>query len=347
MRLFDHIAQCSAPLIVRQYCGDLWRLTGPSDYASEVTRCPLRYVLTDELLRACIELAYSEGAGLAGCLDLIHLPAERLWIEWNGATQREQIARMLPGNPTIGDVDGVHHGVLVSAHPGGRSGTWRTFWLPPAEPREPMLAAIETIIDLDGDALHGPAETLFDGSAVGVRDPRNRQVNELLRCASFQLDPVWQRYYTGVACTAAERAHVITGSVGAVAFDVPVLLALFLLLALPSALERVPTRSERLNAKRRRLGKPPLLAEVSCPVLCAAGGAHHGDELTTPRTAPRLHHVRGHIVRRRDVVFWRRSHWRGHLRLGCVRSRTATLRLPGTFVGPQGNPRNARSAGSQ
>lgn len=37
------------------------------------------------------------------------------------------------------------------------------------------------------------------------------------------------------------------------------------------------------------------------------------------RTAPRLHHVRGHIVRRQDVVFWRRPRWRGHVGLGSVR----------------------------
>jgi hypothetical protein len=38
-----------------------------------------------------------------------------------------------------------------------------------------------------------------------------------------------------------------------------------------------------------------------------------------------LHHVRGHIARRGDKVFWRLPHLRGSARLGVVRSRTVQL----------------------
>ena len=93
MRLLDHVVQCTAPFIVREDCGTLWTLTGPKDFARELDHCPLRYVLADELVRVCTELAYSEGDGLSGCLDLIHFPAERLWIEWNAAPQLEELAR--------------------------------------------------------------------------------------------------------------------------------------------------------------------------------------------------------------------------------------------------------------
>jgi hypothetical protein len=82
VRLLDHIGQCTAPCVVLQSCGTVCSLTGPQDFAGEVRNCPLRYVLTDELVRACTELAYSEGDGLSSCLDLIHFPAERVWIEW-------------------------------------------------------------------------------------------------------------------------------------------------------------------------------------------------------------------------------------------------------------------------
>jgi hypothetical protein len=43
------------------------------------------------------------------------------------------------------------------------------------------------------------------------------------------------------------------------------------------------------------------------------------------RRGPRLHHVRGHIARRGDKVFWRLPHLRGSARLGVVRSRTVQL----------------------
>jgi hypothetical protein len=37
--------------------------------------------------------------------------------------------------------------------------------------------------------------------------------------------------------------------------------------------------------------------------------------------------VRGHLVRREDVVYWRAPHWRGHVRLGRVRTRNVALKL--------------------
>ena len=43
------------------------------------------------------------------------------------------------------------------------------------------------------------------------------------------------------------------------------------------------------------------------------------------RRGPGLHHVRSHIARRGDKVFWRVPHLRGNARLGVVRSRTVQL----------------------
>jgi len=331
----DHVAQCVSPFIVRQDGGEIWKLTGPNDYAAELNRCPLRYVLTDQLVRNCIELAYSEGAGVPGCLDLVHMPAERLWIEWNGAALRDILPRILPECPDSGSAGCLRQGVLLRADAGGRSGSLRSFWLPASDPLTPMLAPVETLIDLDHGTLASPvAGALLAGRAVRIHDPHSDEVDSLLGCASFRLDPAWQRYYSVAATTDAERQEVVARSLGTVAFDVPVLLALFLLMALKSELVQLPIRTDRINAKRARLGRSPLLAhiEVSCPVFGAPEVRQHGAELSTFRTAPRLHHVRGHIVRRDDAVFWRRPHWRGHLRLGSVRSRTVTLGMPPAAV---------------
>jgi hypothetical protein len=331
LRLLDYVAQCTSPFIVRQNCGDLWQLTGPSDYAQEVSRCPLRYVLTDELVRACIDLAYSEGAGLSACLDLVHFPAERVWIEWGTTAWRTELAQLLPECAGAADADSLRHGVLICADAAGRIGSFRTFWLAPGDPAEPMMAAIETSVDLNGGLQPGPAETLLDGGSVGIRDLGSERIDALLGCASFRLSEAWQRYYAAMAQTAVQRAEVTRRSLATVAFDVPVSIALFLLMGLRSELVQVPIGRERLNAKRVRLGRFPLLAhiEVSCPVLATQRPAVATDGLTATRAGARLHHVRGHIVRRADAVFWRRSHWRGHLRLGSVQSRTVTLRLTG------------------
>jgi hypothetical protein len=125
------------------------------------------------------------------------------------------------------------------------------------------------------------------------------------------------------------RAHLVHSALSAVAFDVPLLLALFLLQSVRADLVEHAVDPGRLNVKRVRAGRPPLLShvEVSAPVFMQVGrpsGQPHG----APRSGPRFHHVRGHIVRRRSTVYWRGPHWRGHIRLGSIRSRTVKLRLP-------------------
>jgi hypothetical protein len=329
VRLLDHIAQSSTPFLVRQQCGDLWRLTGASDFAQPLERCPLRYVLSDDLVRTCNALAYSEGDELSGCLDLLHLPAEQVWIEWDEAARRDSLAWLMPECVPGGDHNILRAGALIRAHPHERSGTLRTFWLTRAAPHEPLLAAVETLLDFEGAALSAAPETLLEGNVVAVRDPRNGQLDRLLQCATFRLDGAWQRYYQGVTHDAALRAEVIRCSLAAVAFDVPMLLALFLLMAVRAELVHQPVCPLRLNAKRARLGKRALLEhiEVSSPVF-AAVPYQSQDPPASLRRAPRLHHVRGHIVRRRDAVYWRHPHWRGHVRLGSVRSRTVELQLP-------------------
>ena len=330
MLLLDYVAQCTQPFVVEHSSGGTWRLVGASDSAKEVRHCPLRYVVADDLLRACIELAYSEGAGLSACLDLVHFPAEQLWVEWSSAVQREELARMLPECARAGSSDSVRQGVLISADATGRTGRFRSFWLTPTDPAEPVMAAVETLVDLSGCSQLSPAEGLLEGGPVGIRDPQNVQIDNLLQCTSFRLEASWQGYYAAEAGPAADRNDITKSLLGTVAFSGPLLIALFLLVGLRSELEHTEVSRERINAKRLRLGRRPLLShiEVSCPVLAAERRVESKAEFGASRTGPRLHHVRGHIVRREDVIFWRRSHWRGHLRLGSVRTRTVTLRLP-------------------
>ena len=314
---------------MRQDDGTLWRLRGASDFAPLLKDCPLRYVLSDELVRTCIALTYAGGDGLGGCLDLLHLPAERLWIEWNEAARCEELARCWPGCARAAGWDAERAGLLIAAHPGGRSARLRTFWLPREEPREPALAAVETLLDLDGGVSASPSGALLEGVPVALADSGDECTDALLHCARFRLDALWQEYYGRVTHGAALRAQLTEQALASVAFDVPLLLALLLLLCVRDDLVRAPVNPLRLNAKRARLGRPPLLEhlEISCPVLtppCAPRDAapEHA------RRAPRLHHVRGHLVRRHDSIYWRSPHWRGHVRLGCVRSRTVELRLP-------------------
>ena len=83
MRLADRIAQCQTPFVVQSAKDhSLTNLNGAADFAAEITRCPARYVLSDDLTRLCTALAYSKGARNLACADLLRVPSERVWVEW-------------------------------------------------------------------------------------------------------------------------------------------------------------------------------------------------------------------------------------------------------------------------
>lgn len=326
MRLLDQIAQCTAPFLLCRSNGDLYRLTGAFDFAQRIEECPLRYVLSDGLVETCVALAYSEGERLWGCLDLIRIPAEQLWVEWSDERRRAEVVRSLSLS-----ADGctgeriLRAGTLIRSDAVGLAGSLRTFWVTSERPNDPILSPVETLLDLNGQRTAETPAAFLEGKPVALESAGDAEMGGVLQYVRFKLDATWQRFYQDAACNASARAEVIARSLGTVAFDVPLLLALFLLTSARVDLRETPSGLARLNAKRARLGKRLLLEhiELSAPAFALdrfrAGGANSG------RTGPRLHHVRGHIVRRRNTVFWRGPHWRGHMRLGRVRSRTVQL----------------------
>ena len=151
----------------------------------------------------------------------------------------------------------------------------------------------------------------------------------------FNLDEGWARYYSARCDTEELRSAVRRNTLGGCAFDTPMLLGFFLLLSARDLLPRETIRHERLNRIRKLGGKPPLLEhmELSAPIDRAPiQGWRTAGEST--RLSPRLHHVRGHIVRRGASVFWRSPHLRGSARLGQVRSRTVLLRFDSADATP-------------
>jgi hypothetical protein len=119
-------------------------------------------------------------------------------------------------------------------------------------------------------------------------------------------------------------------SLGTIAMDIPILLTFFLLLATRCGKPLRAQTLERLNRRRLHGGKAPLLEyiDVRAPVLPEYRDGPRGDTRTT-RLGPRLHHVRGHLVRRGSEIFWRVPHLRGGARSGIVRARTVTWTFGG------------------
>src|ERR1700734_2304816 len=128
MRLADRIVQCRTPFIVENTKdGCVTHLNNATTFSKEVERCATRYVLSDELTRLCTALAYSKGASVLACADLLHVPAERVWVEWTEAPWRNELARY--GFNDLGGPDrSGHRGVYIQSTPQGRRGLLRTFW---------------------------------------------------------------------------------------------------------------------------------------------------------------------------------------------------------------------------
>ncbi|HET7756410.1 MAG TPA: hypothetical protein VFK87_04055 [Steroidobacteraceae bacterium] len=325
MKLADGIAQYRTPFLVGDCSsGAVTRLNNAADCSREVAGCALRFVLTDDLTGLCTALAYSRGARTLSCTDLLHVPAERVWVEWCTEPWRSELERygfaadrlLLPAG---------RRGALLRATPDGRRGTLRTFWSG-ARADEVLASSVEAYFDLDAGEGEDPAPPDCDPRpAVRVFDgDRDLGADVLGRCFRFRYERSWSEYYARAGLAPRESAAVLRHALGTISIDVPLLLAFFLLLATRSGLPRHVDR-DRLNRSRTRLGRPPLLdhIEVRAPLLPEypaghAGGAGDG------RRFPRLHHVRGHLVRRGSQLFWRVPHLRGSARAGSVRTRTVT-----------------------
>jgi hypothetical protein len=302
-----------------------WTFPGAHHFADAVRTCPLRLVLADDLTRCTTQLAYSEGERLSGCLDLIHVPSRQLWLEWLEAT-RQSTLREIPACGIDSCSNVRRSGSLIAADPAGRAGTMRTFWSTHHE----QVYSAALLTDFDLDRVIRPAldiHAVFSGAAFGVVMPQEAALDELLSHVCFRLDPTWADYYRAAGLTKSEQSLVLNKVLGGTAFDMPMILALFLLFAARDGLQRRTADLERLNHARRCSGKRALLEhiEVRAPIAmryqCPALRAPNADR----RRGPRLHHVRGHIARRGDKVFWRLPHLRGSARLGVVRSRTVQL----------------------
>jgi hypothetical protein len=326
MILADCIAQCGAPLLVQDCTAHgVTRLNSAHDFAREIAACPTRYVLADDLTRLCTALAYSRGAKTVDCADLLHVPGTSVWVEWLAEASSAELEaygvkhqRSMPASRRCG--------ALVRASIDGRRGVIRTFWSGPQKP-EVLASSIEAYFDLDtpadeapdpSDGEARPAFTLFDSARKGGDDV-------LRRCFRFRYEKSWGDYYQRAQLSSLERHAILRHALGTIALDVPILLTFFLLLATRSGLPRRPEGYERLNRARSKAGKALLLdhIEVRAPwvpefAAVAALGTGSG------RRRPRLHHVRGHLVRRGSQLFWRVPHLRGSARSGVVRSRTVT-----------------------
>jgi len=331
MLLADRIAQCRAPFVVcSRSTGAIDWLSGAAEAAGALRECACRYVLSDELVRLCTELAYSSPERGLALDERLHVPAERVWVEWCEAPWRSELTRAGFGTGHETQPLG-RRGALVRAARDGRSGTVRTFWS--AEPErsgganaeaDVLASSMEAYFDFDAERDREPVPP--DGAqraAVALRLGPDARQDALHRCVRVRYEQSWETYYARAALAPSQRGGVLRHALGTIALDIPVLFTFFLLLGTRVGLPQRPISRGRLNRSRTAEGRPLLLdhVEVCCPIIPAPADSSPGG---VGRRTPRLHHVRGHLVRRAGRVFWRLPHLRGNARAGVVRTRTVT-----------------------
>jgi hypothetical protein len=325
VNLIDCVTQCHTPFVVRDCTnGMVTALNNTADCAGLVARCPLRYVLADNLTRLCADLAYSRGARTVACADLLHVPAEALWVEWcnepwKNALEHYGFALAPAGAQWVG-----RRGAWVRASRDGRRGVVRTFWSVGAA--EVLASSVEAYFDFDTASREDPQPLDgHEGCAGKVYDGERSDDDILGRCFRFRYEQSWSEYYRGAGLPSEATFALWRHAVGTIAMDIPMLLTLFLLLVTRNGLPQRAQTLEHLNRRRLHGGKAPLLEhiEVRAPLLPEYQHGWRGEPRST-RTSRRLHHVRGHLVRRGSQIFWRVPHLRGSARAGAVRARTVT-----------------------
>jgi hypothetical protein len=303
MRLMDALMQEPDDLLVLTAQGRRMRLPGAGAVRPALRQAALRYVLDRDVLDMATSLSLDSGGLLARSLDLIACPAEAFWVEWcekdrRAALQALGVEGIAPGAP------GDRAGVLVQADETGRRGLMRSCWQAGGQ-----VCVSPLTFRFDFDAGPAPAETAV---SLRLRAVDSEDLDAILTVGAFDLDPTWEAYW---------RAQRPNGSIeklaqqalGPMFADGALVAGLNLLLAARGATRKAPVDLGQLNRARGRCGRAPLLdhIEVKAALLQAvdAGpGAASGDALRRP---VRLHHVRGHLVRRGERLYWRRAHLRG------------------------------------
>ncbi len=330
MRLLDSVAHCPAlPPSVPAYLPSMTpEVLGAGRFAAQVAACPLRFVLGDDLTRACAELAFADGARLVGCLDLLRMPAPHLWLEWNDEAHKRVIHETHPGAALDSVAKGRKVGVLLRASADGQTAVVRTFWVdaPADEGAALILSPLETHLDLRSAFAHPEvASDVLGGGLLDATHGDNPGMSGLLDHVRFRFDDLWANYYREAARDAAFKRRLVGDSINSVAWDAPFLIAFLLLLNAKDATRSMAVSRAAINRKRLAHGRAPLLdhIEINAALDTVLTSEPSGDP--SGRQSPRLHHVRGHLVRREHRVFWRVPHLRGSAARGVVRSRTVCL----------------------
>ncbi|MBA3678220.1 MAG: hypothetical protein H0W74_12605 [Sphingosinicella sp.] len=297
--------------------GEHHLLPGTGSKSAILRDCGLRYIVNEEATQQCFELIRSDSGILDPANELLRLPAEYFWVEW--------LSENYAQSP-----DGHRLGALIEASPDGRSGMVTGFWQD--YEGAPQVAMAVITFDLDYELFPPPGSRRILRLRHGVLPHLGPLFGHML----FHINPAWANYVR------LEDPHGYDGRLRAQAeagwFNVPFILVFAAMLNSEGILERRSADLVKLNSARVRRGRQPLLDHIEVSLSLGVGTRAGDDNLRVGgRIAPRLHHVRGHTVRRGSSIFWRSSHLRGNAERPILR-KTVKVSAPPKTAGNGEHP---------
>jgi hypothetical protein len=252
----------------------------------DASMADIRYVLDLPASQACGDLLRN-GEGLFEAENpLFRMPAESFWVELF-----EEHANGYSGpNRRLG--------YLVESDMAGRTGTIIPFFETYEGLRRQLPCKI--LFDLDNVMVRGPG-------MHAMRHAEMTHLSDLFDHCVLCPDPEGMNdFHVGPGGGSSKISELAHGTW----YALPLLFAFTALLNSPQVIETRNSDLFRLNRERMKRGRAPLLDHVEVR-LSLGGGTGSGDGAGGLRTAPRLHVVRGHVVRRNGKTFWRHAHLRG------------------------------------
>jgi len=222
MRLLDLIAQSSPP---QSSVPPTRPLPGPHHFAQAVHGCPLRLVLADDFTRCNTAIAYAEGDRLSGCLDLVRVPSQRLWVEWSESPRVEALSDILKTHIEP-PVSGGRAGALINSDASGRAGTIRSFWSTPDNRVYCTKLITEFDLNLPIRGWNHSIADIFNGESTAVYEGRGSTFDALLTHIRFRFDPAWVDRYRFANLSNDQQSEILCTALGYTAFIVPMLFAL-------------------------------------------------------------------------------------------------------------------------
>jgi hypothetical protein len=284
MRLMDKVAQSSGPVKVELKGRGQYAIPGSGSRSKAITMCKNRYFLAGDTLDLCWDINERWQSLFSASNSSLRVPGEQTWLEWLNPSPSDQ-----------------QSGVLADGGVSGRAGRVESFWS-------------DAIYSVDRAQLH--IEFDFDRDLRKTIDDRRRfAVPDAWLPAGlsghlvFCVDPGWADYFRATTLGAGAIDYVIAAAGPALVSDMFMLLAFQLLLAAAVPLRHRSIAYDRLNYKRQKTGKPPLVSHTEVSVIPDAG--IHAMPASHVQSAARLHVVRRHLVHRAGKLFWRSAHLRG------------------------------------